>query len=127
MSKTDKTNPHWVKIRRRDVGIREYHEHHGKYFHGVCELVDAMPMTRRGKEEASCEAWVSYYGRWGHKIFGRTPKRATRKLLGFEGKNRGELLRLRRLWKLEPIREDIDSSWAAPRRRCQVRDPWNWD
>lgn len=126
MSKTDKTNPYWVKIARRDCSVKEIHAHHGKDFHGTCEIVNALPMTRRSKDIPSCEAWVSFYGRWGDKIFGRTPKKSTRKLIGFEGKIRGELNRLRRQW-IHTDRDDIDSSWGAPRRRCQVRDPWHWE
>lgn len=128
MSKTDKTNPYWVKLARREWGASEQHEHHGKYFTGTCEVKVPMPPTRGRDYTATCEVWQSYYNNpAGHKIWGRHPKRATRKALGFENGIRMELRQLRRQWRLEPDRDSIDSSWGAPRRRCQVRDPWNWD
>lgn len=130
MSKTDKTNPPWVKLARREWGARPRHWHHGRWFTGICEEVAPVPRSRRSKQDTGigCEIWISYYSDYaGGKVYGRRPKRSTRKALGFEGAIRADLRRLRRQWAYEPDRESIDSSWGAPRRRCQVRDPWHWD
>lgn len=127
MSKTDKTNPYWVKLARREWGAKVKHVHHGKWFTGICVVAAPRPIPRRDNDLSVCEIWQSYYSsRFGSKIWERFPRRKVRKLIGFEGKVRGELVKLRRRWRYED-REDIDSSWGAPRRRCQVRDPWHWE
>lgn len=128
MSKTDKTDPYWIQLLNPPAGVIVEGLHRcGNGFE--CDMGVYLPKPRNGPHGGvvlpRCRLWTKRY--YCSKIYGRHPKREVRKALGFEGKNRGELLRLRRLWRLEPIREDIDSSWGAPRRRCQVRDPWNWD
>ncbi len=129
MSRTDKTNPYWVKIRRREGNIkplREYHEHRGG--HKECDIDAYMPVPRRlwpVVPQQNCELWMRHSD--NHMFYGRRPKRSTRKAIGFENGIRMRLVAQRRDWRLEPIRDDIDSSLGAPRRHCQVRDPWHWD
>ena len=132
MSKTDKTNPYWVQIRRREGAVKGFYEHHRCVLGRPCNLGEPLPVTRSGvsrvwnpERRYACEIWPKYSE--NNMIFGRRPKRSTRKAYGFEGAIRAELRRLRRQWAYEPDRESIDSSWGAPRRRCQVRDPWHWD
>lgn len=128
MSRTDKTDPYWVQIRYRDTNtLRAFHRHFGSLYeeHG-CQI--AYPVPRYYPSFSNwkvCEWWPRY--KEYNKFFGRRPNKATRKAIGFEAKNRMELRKLRRDWRLESIREDIDSTYGAPRRRCQVRDPWHWD
>lgn len=127
MSKTDKTDPYWIQVQRPPKGVVIV-EHHRCGNGRKCDLGIYLPCTRRpgGRRVLMphCNLWPKRYR--CDKIFGRHPRREVRKALGFEGKIRGELVKLRRQWRHED-REGIDSSWGAPRRRCQVRDPWHWD
>lgn len=130
MSRTDKTNPYWLKIRRREGAVKGFYEHHrcgwDRYqrIRHPCDLDEPRPINRGGKWQR-CEIWPKYSE--NNMLYGRHPDRSARKALGFEGGIRARLVRQRRDWRLEPIREDIDSSLGAPRRHCQVRDPWYWD
>lgn len=129
MSKTDKTNPWWVKIRRREGNVKplkEYHEHRGG--HKECDIDAYLPVPRcmwPVTPQTNCELWMRHSD--NHMFYGRRPNRETRKALGFEGTNRMRLRKLRIQWKQEPIREDIDSTLHAPRNAKYVRDPWCWD
>lgn len=128
MSKTDKTNPYWMQVQDPPQGVIIVAHHRcGNGYE--CDLGVYMPCTRgdRGRRVMMprCCLWPKQYH--CYKIYGRYPKRSTRRALGFEGAIRADLRRLRRQWAYEPDRESIDSSWGAPRRRCQVRDPWHWD
>lgn len=127
MSKTDKTNPHWVKAARREWGIRETHVHHGKWFHGACVVGVSMPQTRRnGEEQFSCHVFPSYYMWRGDKVYGRHPKGKARKECGQDGRARATLRRLRHKWMRAAEVEDIDSFEAAPYKRW-LWAKWYWD
>lgn len=130
MSHTDKTDPPWVQLERmlriNKVLIIHY-----------CHSHDCKPMVWRpsGRRQHEC-CWrhdrVAYCDVWGrsgeeYKIFKRRPRKSTRKELGNEGKIRAQLRKLRQDWKYSSTREDIDSSFGAPRRHCQVRDLWSFD
>lgn len=134
MSKTDKTNPYWIHVQHPPKGVTIVARHrcgNGR----ECDLGVYLPAQRaehirhaghwRSIILPRCQLWPKSYH--CDKIYGRHPKQSTRKALGFEGAIRADLRRLRRHWASEPDRESIDSSWGAPRRRCQVRDPWHWD
>lgn len=127
MSKTDKTDPHWIHVQNPPKGVIIVAHH---YCGGniECDLGVYLPCTRGEHQRRvvmpRCRLWPKRYH--CDKIYGRHPRREVRRALGFEGKIRGELVKLRRQWRFED-RDDIDSSWGAPRRRCQVRDPWHWD
>lgn len=127
MSRTDKTDPYWIRLLNPPKGVIVEAVH--RCGNGVeCDLGVYLPAPRHGPRRGvvlpRCSLWTKRY--YNSKIYGRHPCREVRKAMGYEGGIRGELRRLRRDWKYED-REDIDSSWGAPRRRCQVRDPWNWD
>ena len=126
MSKTDKTNPYWVKIAQREGNVRpwrEYHRHHWDYWDGVCTLRNPLPRVRDATFHA-CEVWNRDED--NGKIFGRRPKRSTRKAMGRSRRHRADLVRLRRLW-LWQDREDIDSLENAPINHRYLYDPWDWD
>lgn len=128
MSKTDKTNPYWVKLARMEWGAKPRHWHHGRWFTGVCEVVTPMPRSRRnGMEDVNgCEIWQSYYNDYGgNKIWGRFPKGDSRKDFGKDGRARMELRRLKHKWATV-AREDIDSFEAAPYQRW-LWAKWYWD
>ena len=126
MSKIDKTAPYWIHVQYPPEGVVIEATHHcGNGYD--CDLGVYLPSPRHGGRVIMprCRLWPKRY--ICDKVYGRHPKRATRKALGFENGIRTQLRQLRRQWRLEPDRDSIDSSWGAPRRRCQVRDPWCWD
>lgn len=139
MSRTDKTDPIWVKVARRTNTMWPWRTFHGCHhwawkpssLPNLCDLGsrESLPRNRsNGKKGPTCSVDViSCYSTAGRKIWGQHPKRATRRALGFGGRNRMLLRKLRHDWKLEPVRDDIDSTLHAPRRKCQARDPWHWD
>lgn len=129
MSRTDKTNPSWVKMLRREGNVKPWQiwHNHNKHAESGCNPVVVLPETYGRWRFVDCEVWPRHTWSELNRIYGRHPNRETRRLLGFEGRNRMLLRRLRRDWRLEPVREDIDSTLWAPRRRCQVRDTWRFD
>lgn len=125
MSRTDKTDPYWVKIARRDYSVKPLHRHYGREFWergGVCDLADPLPRTRRGRWRG-CENWCSSYGPYADKVFGRYPR--SRKAWGKDGRARATLRRLKHKWATVD-REDIDSFEAAPYQRW-LWAKWYWD
>lgn len=129
MSHTDKTDPPWVQLERmlrvNKVLIIHYCHSHD------CEPNVWLPAVRGGLTRniryrfMYCDVW----GRSGeeYKMFKRRPRKAARRALGNEGKIRAQLRKLRQDWKHCTAREDIDSSFGAPRRHCQVRDRRSFD
>lgn len=128
MSKTDKTRPHWVQIREMDTrNLIAWHRHHGSKWQQeqVCDLDYPLPRHHPDWDRRSCE-W-HFRHRENHIVYGRRPNKATRKELGFEGRNRALLRKLRYEWLHETERDTIDSFYGAPKRHRQVCDPWDWD
>lgn len=128
MSRTDKTNPAWVKIMRREGNRKPWHicHNHNKHADG-CHPIVILPETRGRRRFINCEMWPRYNWQEHNHIYGRRPHKKARRLLGFERSNRARLRKLRRDWLLEPIPQDIDSTLWAPRRRCQSHDRWHFD
>lgn len=137
MSRTDKTDPVWVKVARRQGTWWPFEDFHACQhqawrsgirgsWDGVCDLTDDLPRNRNNGEWQHCRVTVEYYSRGGRKLYGRQPKRSTRKVIGFEGANRMKLRVLRGRWKSAPG-EDVDSLESAPRNKRHARDPWRWD
>lgn len=135
MSRTDKTNPYWLKIARGDVYGSPLDVTHrcirkSKWDRREtlpdCIIVVPLPMTRGYKRFENCELWVSAYDVPGRKVWGNRPDKATRKEMGFEGRNRMLLRQLRLRWKSEPL-EDIDSTENAPRNKRHSHNRWHWD
>lgn len=125
MSRTDKTDPWWLKLSRKEWHAQEEHTHHGPRFTGVCEVIAPLPPTR-GKRHHACEVWQSYYNSpFGDKIWGRHPKGKQRRLCGNDGRARSTLRRLKHKWATVD-REDIDSFEAAPYQRW-LWAKWYWD
>lgn len=123
MSKTDKTDPWWIQIRRMPMGmLREKHWHHGHF--GTtpeCDLDFPEPATRR--DFRHCELWPSYERQ--QKLWGRS--RWRRSFRSFQdGRARADLRRLKAKWVREPIRGDIDSTENLPTSRWRWRR-WYWD
>jgi hypothetical protein len=56
MSKTYKTDPYWVKLRKKRVARREIHDHRD----GLCDFDEAIKQTRFWPRK--CGYTVSYYG-----------------------------------------------------------------
>lgn len=125
MSRTDKTNPYWVKIARREGNVKPWRVWHYTNKPHDCQPVPPAPRRQERHQFGVCEVWNRYSD--NGKIYGRRPGTETRRTIGFEGGIRTELVKLRRQWASEPDRESIDSSWRAPRRKRHVRDPWHWD
>lgn len=123
MSRTDKTNPPWVKTTRREGNRKPWRIYHLPSCDGWCAPV-AIHGYRWGPFDR-CEVWCRHSD--NGKIYGRRPKRETRKSIGRNNGARAELVRLRRDWRLETDREDIDSMWHAPTARRHLFDPWWWD
>jgi len=128
MSKTDKTAPYWIQVLYPPKGVVIV-AHHRCGSVDECDLGVFLPSTRgehrRAQLKPLCNLWPKHYR--CDKIYGRHPKRAVRKALGFEGSIRMQLRQLCRRWRYASDRDSIDSSWGAPRRRAQVRDQWHWD
>ena len=122
MSRTDKTNPYWVQIDRREGNIKPWRIYHAIDCDGWC-----TPRTPKFAEHrfTTCEIWMRYSD--NYKFYGRHPKRATRKAMGRNNAARAELVKLRRQWAQETDREAIDSMWNAPTVRRHLYDPWWWD
>lgn len=126
MSKTDKTNPFYVKIARREGAVKPWRIYHYTADPHDCHPVAPLPIrAERYRRQDQCEIWNRYSE--NDVIYGRHPSREVRRTLGFENSIRTELRKLRRQWASESDRESIDSNWGAPRRKRQVRDPWHWD
>lgn len=135
MSRTDKTNPYWLKIARGDVYGSQFEvthrcvrSSHWDFRKQLPECIIAPPIPRSRDEHKvdGCEIWVSAYDVPGRKMWGNRPNKATRKAMGFEGGNRMRLRALRLRWKSEPW-EDIDSTENAPRNKRHSHDRWHWD
>ena len=124
MSRTDKTNPYWVQIARREGNAKPWRVYHVHGCGGMCVPVVPIP-PRGGRNYEVCEIWFRYSE--NNRFYGRQPKRATRKLIGREGGIRTKLVAQRRAWALETDRESIDSMWHAPTARRHLYDPWWWD
>jgi hypothetical protein len=127
MSKTDKTNPYWIHVRYPPASVVIVARH--QCGNGVeCDLDAPLPCTRNGKGRRivmpRCQLWPKRYR--CDKIFGRHPKRSTRKAMGRDRALRHDLVRLRRKW-LWQDREDIDSLENAPINHRYLYDPWDWD
>lgn len=122
MSKTDKTNPPWVKETRREGNRKPWRIYHLPSCRGMCTPI---PRLDPFFPWLDCEIVCRYSD--NDKIYGRRPNRVTRKALGRNDAARAELVRLRRQWAREPDREDIDSMWHAPTARRHLFDPWWWD
>lgn len=72
MSKTDKTDPSWVKLLRPSPVRRTIHNHQ----HGICDLVPPRANYWRAPFHGGdyCYYTVSYYG-WNNGFYGRGPAR----------------------------------------------------
>jgi len=127
VSRTDKTNPHWVKAARREKGTSENHRHHGPYFSGACQLEVDLPQSRWHKAlpPSNCHLSTWYYGWSGDLIYGRHPKGKSRKLDGKDGRARAKLRQLKHKWSTVDV-DDIDSFEAAPYQRW-LWAKWYWD
>jgi len=121
MSKTDKTNPYWVQISRREGNIKPWRIYHRIDCDGWC-----TPSTPRFMEHrfTRCEIWMRYSD--NYLFYGRRPKRSTRKATGRSRRHRADLVRLRHKW-LWQEREDIDSLENAPINHRYLYDLWDWD
>jgi hypothetical protein len=124
MSRTDKTNPPWVKLTRREGNIEPWRIRHLRSCRGMCTPVARLPGIFI---QLDCEILCSYYGRDGNKIYGRHPKRATRKASGRSRRHRAHLVRLRRQWLREPEPDTMDSLEGAPVNHRYLYDLWDWD
>jgi hypothetical protein len=73
MSKTDKTDPPWVKaLRRNSPEITEYHDHRA----GVCDIDEIEEEGNRvfyWQRYRHCGLAVSYYG-WHNGFYSRPPR-----------------------------------------------------
>ena len=135
MARTDKTNPDWVKVTRREGNTKPWRVWHlclgaprpyGKEHRaGRCEPMVPLPQTRRNGQERGCEIYCAYHD--NDKIYGRRPKRSTRKAMGKDGSSRAKLVAQRRAWRLEPEPDTIDGLEGASQRHRQLYDPWWWD
>lgn len=129
MSKTDKTEPSWLKVRELWAKGEVEIIHHCNGYN--CNPQVWMPRSRTGQVHRYGDQYPCYvYANDTHstsKVYGRRPSKATRKQLGFEGRNRALLRKLRYEWLHEPERDTIDSFYGAPQRHRQVCDPWDWD
>lgn len=129
MSKTDKTKPSWLKIKEL------WAEGEVVIMH-ACNGYNCNPQVWMSRGRGGQTHWLHsripcyVYANDAHstsKIYGRRPNKATRKALGFEGRNRALLRKLCYEWLHADDRDSIDSFYGAPKRHCQVRDPWDWD
>lgn len=132
MSRTDKTNPYWLKIKRDELygePLEIWHYCHRDKFRRAhmpgCTPEPGLPATRR-VSKWYCRIYVSAYGLRGRKIWGNRPDKATRKAIGFEGRNRMLLRQMKLAWKSAPL-EDIDSTENAPRNKRHSHNRWLWD
>jgi len=109
MSKTDKTDPSWVKALRKDSPeIKEYHDHTKKDEDGyiICDIDDVeKPNIFYWQRRGSCAYDVSYYG-WNNGFYARPPRgKEIRNLM--EGANRAKWRKARQdMLKLDP--EDME-------------------
>jgi hypothetical protein len=119
MSRTDKTNPYWVQVNRREGNIKPWRIYHVRTCDGTC--MPGIPLPHRPRY-TDCEIWFRYSE--NNRFYGRQPRRATRKLIGREGGIRTKLVAQRRAWALERDREGIDSYAGAPKQPRCVIDRW---
>lgn len=128
MSRTDKTNPYWMQVMDPPKGVIIV-AHHRCGNGRECDLGIHLPCIR-GEHGARilkphCSLWPKRYR--CDKIFGRHPKRATRKAMGRSAGLRQDLVHLRRQWLREPEPDTIDSLQGAPINHRYLYDPWDWD
>lgn len=134
MSRTDKTNPYWLKIARGDTHGAPREHHHlcqdaKKYGYTPipeCNLAPPVPNVRRNGERRGCQIWVGAYDPRSHKVWGHHRSNSYRKAEGFEGRNRMLLRQMKLAWKSAPL-EDIDSTENAPRNKRHSHNRWLWD
>lgn len=135
MSRTDKTNPYWLKIKHRDVYGSPLDVTHRcvrssrwdcRETLPECIIAPPIPRSRDEHKVDGCEVWVSAYDILGRKVWGNRPDKATRKAVGFEGRNRMLLRQMKLAWKSAPL-EDIDCTENAPRNKRHSHNRWHWD